>query len=121
MSFFGLQIDMLNSPLTTRVQSPAPASENFYCNIYGVPKKPKSFKQWAEAAQQNTRELQEHGSTSPLVWVSELYPVPYFGVDAPKVLVHGKNIPPNAIVGGEERRQPLYIARTFYEVCIAYS
>ena len=28
----------------------------------------------------------------------------------------GKNIPENAIVAGEERRQPLYIARTFYEV-----
>lgn len=33
-----------------------------------------------------------------------------------KVLVKGKDIPANAIVAGEERRQPLYIARTFYEV-----
>ena len=49
-----------------------------------------------------TKELLEHGSPSPLVWV----------------LVHGKGIPPNAIVAGEERRQPLYIARTFYEVSI---
>jgi hypothetical protein len=34
-----------------------------------------------------------------------------------QVLVKGKDIPENAIVAGEERRQPLYIARTFYEVC----
>lgn len=33
-----------------------------------------------------------------------------------QVLVKGKNIPENAIIAGEERRQPLYIARTFYEV-----
>lgn len=83
---------------------PPPPNEKFYNDIYGTAKKPKSFKQWAEAAQKNTRDILDHGSTSPLVWV----------------LVHGKNIPPNAIVGGEERRQPLYIARTFYEggICI---
>jgi len=34
-----------------------------------------------------------------------------------KVLVYGKDIPENAIVAGEDRRRPLYIARTFYEVC----
>lgn len=33
-----------------------------------------------------------------------------------KVLVHGKNIPPNAIVAGEDKRRPLFIARTFWEV-----
>jgi hypothetical protein len=33
-----------------------------------------------------------------------------------QVLVKGKDIPENAIVTGEERRQPLYIARTLYEV-----
>jgi hypothetical protein len=32
------------------------------------------------------------------------------------VLVEGTNIPANAIVGGEDRRKPLYIARSFYEV-----
>ncbi|KAK2460102.1 hypothetical protein APHAL10511_007868 [Amanita phalloides] len=96
-----------NSPLSaipTRLSTPPPPSENFYLDIYGISRKPKSFKQWVEAAQLRTKDLQEHGSTSPLVWV----------------LVHGKQIPPNAIVAGEERRQPLYIARTFYEggICI---
>lgn len=33
-----------------------------------------------------------------------------------QVFVKGKDIPPNAIIAGEERRRPLYIARTFFEV-----
>lgn len=90
------------TPIGSRVGTPPPPSETFYSDIYGTVKKPRSFRQWVEAAQMRTKELLEHGSTSPLVWV----------------LVHGKGIPPNAIVAGEERRQPLYIARTFYEVRI---
>ena len=90
------------TPVGGRIGTPPPPSETFYSDIYGTTKKPKSFRQWVEAAQVNTKELLEHGSTSPLVWV----------------LVHGKGIPPNAILAGEEHRQPLYIARTFYEVSI---
>ncbi len=90
------------TPIGGRIGTPPPPSETFYSDIYGTAKKPKSSRQWVEAAQVHTKELLEHGSTSPLVWV----------------LVHGKGIPPNAIVAGEERRQPLYIARTFYEVSI---
>lgn len=40
-----------------------------------------------------------------------------------KVLVSpgtGNRIPDNAIIAGEERRKPLYIARTFYEVCYSF-
>ncbi|RDB26043.1 hypothetical protein Hypma_006139 [Hypsizygus marmoreus] len=72
--------------------------------LYGAARKPRSFKQWEDAAKESTLELKQHGSPSPLVWV----------------LVRGKDIPANAIVAGEERRQPLYIARTFYEggICI---
>jgi len=33
-----------------------------------------------------------------------------------QVLVQGKNIPPNAIIAGEDKRRPLYVARTFWEV-----
>jgi hypothetical protein len=33
-----------------------------------------------------------------------------------QVLVHGRNIPPNALIAGEDKRRPLYIARTFWEV-----
>lgn len=90
-----------STPIAGRVSTPPP-SETFYSDIYGTARKPKSFRQWVEAAQMRTKELLEHGSPSPLVCV----------------LVHGKGIPPNAIVAGEERRQPLYIARTFYEVSI---
>jgi hypothetical protein len=90
------------TPIGGRIGTPPPPSETFYSDIYGTAKKPKSFRQWVEAAQVHTKELLEHGSTSPLVWV----------------LVHGKGIPPNAILAGEEHRQPLYIARTFYEVSI---
>ena len=97
------QYENLCSPSPTRISTPPPPSETFYQDIYGTARKPKSFKQWVETAQLKTKELLEYGSTSPLVWV----------------LVQGKNIPPNAIVAGEERRQPLYIARTFYEVRIA--
>ena len=94
-----------STPIGSRVGTPPPPSETFYSDIYGTVRKPKSFRQWVEAAQMRTKELLEHGSPSPLLWV----------------LVHGKGIPSNAIVAGEERRQPLYIARTFYEVSIIVS
>jgi uncharacterized protein YegL len=61
--------------------------------------KPKTFAQWVAAAKESTMEIKQNGSPSPIVWV----------------LVEGKNIPANAIIGGEDRRKPLYIARAFYE------
>jgi uncharacterized protein YegL len=77
---------------------------NIIEDLYGTLKKPRTFKQWEDAARENTRQIKEFGSPSPLVWV----------------LVNGKDIPANAIVAGEDRRRPLYIARTFYEggICI---
>jgi hypothetical protein len=63
------------------------------------PKRLRTFAQWVAAAKENTHEIEQHGSPVPLVWV----------------LVEGKDIPANAIVGGEDRRKPLYIARSFYE------
>jgi len=62
-------------------------------------KKPKTMAQWVAAAKESTHKIRRDGSLSPLVWV----------------LVEGTNIPSNAIIGGEDRRKPLYIARTFYE------
>ncbi len=99
-NYDGLTFPVPATPTGSLVGIHLPPSETFYSDIYGTAKKPKSFKQWVEAAQVHTKELLEYGSPAPLVWV----------------LVHGKGIPPNAIVAGEERRQPLYIARTFYEV-----
>jgi len=61
--------------------------------------RPKTFAQWVAMAKENTLEVRRNGSPSPLVWI----------------LVEGTDIPANAIVGGEDRRKPLYIARCFYE------
>ncbi|PFH49798.1 hypothetical protein AMATHDRAFT_146821 [Amanita thiersii Skay4041] len=70
--------------------------------VYGATQKPKTFKQWEDIAKDATKEIMIHGSPSPLVWVH----------------VTGKAVPGNAIVAGEEHGHPLFIARTFYEVCI---
>ncbi|KAF9456828.1 hypothetical protein BDZ94DRAFT_1274706 [Collybia nuda] len=77
---------------------------NILEGLYGSVRKPRTFKQWEDAARENTQRIKEQGSPSPLVWV----------------LVKGKDIPVNAIVAGVERQQHLYIARTFYEggICI---
>ncbi|KAI0322051.1 hypothetical protein OF83DRAFT_1167959 [Amylostereum chailletii] len=62
-------------------------------------KVPKTLKQWINDAKETTDEVQKNGSTSPFAWV----------------FVEGTDIPPNAIVGGDDRGRPLYIARAFYE------
>jgi len=60
---------------------------------------PKSKDAWIATAKKCTIEVKEHGSPSPLVWV----------------LVEDKNIPPNALVAGLAKHQPLFIARAYYE------
>ncbi|KAF9446270.1 hypothetical protein P691DRAFT_733578 [Macrolepiota fuliginosa MF-IS2] len=72
---------------------------NLIESIHGAEKKPRTAQQWEEISRTNTQKVTQAGSNVPLAWV----------------LVHGKNIPPNAIVAGEDKRRPLYIARTFYE------
>ncbi|KAF8640841.1 hypothetical protein AX17_000489 [Amanita inopinata Kibby_2008] len=88
-----------HSPVTT-----GSAHLSLYQEVYGTVQKPKNFRQWEDIAKENTKEIMTNGSPCPLVWVH----------------VNGKNIPANAIVAGEERRHPLYIARTFFEggICI---
>jgi len=54
---------------------------------------------WIKEAQANTQRYYQQGSTSPVAWV----------------LVHGKQIPQNAIVGGKEDNNTLYVARAFHE------
>ncbi|EKM84256.1 hypothetical protein AGABI1DRAFT_88991 [Agaricus bisporus var. burnettii JB137-S8] len=75
------------------------AAFNLTETIYGVDRKPRSIQQWQEISHSNTQKVTQMGCQSPVAWV----------------LIHGKNIPPNAIVAGEDRRKPLYIARTFWE------
>lgn len=94
---------------------------NIIEELYGTSRKPRSFKQWEDAARENTQQIKAHGSPSPLVWVKDdCCCLRYFAESRSQVLVKGKDIPSNAIVGGEERRQPLYIARTFYEVGFSF-
>ncbi|KAH9968167.1 hypothetical protein BC827DRAFT_1263887 [Russula dissimulans] len=59
----------------------------------------KTFLQWKTEAQATADDYQRFGFPSPVAWV----------------FVEGHAIPPNAIIGGVDRKGPWYIARTFYE------
>jgi len=54
---------------------------------------------WLEEAQERTQRYYQQGPTSPVAWI----------------LVQGKQIPQNAIVGGQEGNNTLYIARAHHE------
>lgn len=86
-------------PVSARSSPEMPRAQPTSMYSPSLATKPKTFAQWVAAAKENTMKIKQNGSPSPLVWV----------------LVEGKNIPTNAIVGGEDRRKPLYIARAFYE------
>ncbi|KAI0305096.1 hypothetical protein B0F90DRAFT_1666597 [Multifurca ochricompacta] len=60
---------------------------------------PKTFLQWKADAQTTTASYQRNGFPSPIAWV----------------FVEGHDIPPNAIIGGVDRKGPWHIARAFYE------
>lgn len=93
------------------------AAFNLTETIYGVDRKPRSIQQWQEISHSNTQKVTQMGCQSPVAWVSRSgCPLCMHTYMSLKVLIHGKNIPPNAIVAGEDRRKPLYIARTFWEV-----
>ncbi|KAH9968172.1 hypothetical protein BC827DRAFT_479383 [Russula dissimulans] len=64
-----------------------------------IPKIAKTFLQWKTEAQATADDYQRFGFPSPVAWV----------------FVEGHAIPPNAIIGGVDRKGPWYIARTFYE------
>ncbi|KAH9171811.1 hypothetical protein EDB89DRAFT_2175105 [Lactarius sanguifluus] len=64
-----------------------------------VPKSPKTFLQWKADAKAATADFQRNGFPSPVAWV----------------FVEGHEIPPNAVIGGVDRKGPWYIARAFYE------
>jgi uncharacterized protein YegL len=66
---------------------------------YDLQALPKSKEAWISMAKKCTIEVKENGSASPLVWI----------------FVEGKDIPPNALVAGVAKHQPLFIARAFYE------
>ncbi|TFY81626.1 hypothetical protein EWM64_g2391 [Hericium alpestre] len=54
---------------------------------------------WLKEAQDRTNLYRRNGPQGPTTWV----------------LVQGKDIPPGALVGGQEHGQPLYIARAFID------
>ncbi|KAI9459226.1 hypothetical protein BJY52DRAFT_1186572 [Lactarius psammicola] len=62
-------------------------------------KSPKTFLQWKADAKATTADYQRNGFPSPVAWV----------------YVEGHEIPPNAVIGGVDRKGPWYIARAFYE------
>jgi hypothetical protein len=59
----------------------------------------KTYLQWKAESKATTADYQCNGFPSPVAWV----------------YVEGHDIPPNAIVGGVDRRGPWHIARSFYE------
>ncbi|KAH9840007.1 uncharacterized protein C8Q71DRAFT_745408 [Rhodofomes roseus] len=62
-------------------------------------KVPRTLAQWTAEARANTADFQQKGSLTPFAWV----------------YVEGHNIPSSAVVAGDERGKPLYVARTFFE------
>ncbi|KAF8520393.1 carbohydrate-binding module family 12 protein [Hysterangium stoloniferum] len=58
-----------------------------------------SLQRWLHDAQERTEDFHQNGPRGPVGWI----------------LVHGRNIPQGAIVGGEENGLPIYIARAFHE------
>ncbi|KAF8518752.1 carbohydrate-binding module family 12 protein [Gautieria morchelliformis] len=57
------------------------------------------LQRWIHDAQARAAEFHQHGPKGPVTWL----------------LVNGRNIPPSAILGGEEDGQPIFIARAFLE------
>lgn len=56
------------------------------------------LQQWLRDAQVRTENFHRNGPSTPVTWL----------------LVHGKNVPNDLIQGGEERGDPLFICRSFY-------
>ena len=84
-----------------------------------VPKSPKTYLQWKVDAKASTADYQLNGFPAPVAWVTassitpRLLLVHGFVI---QVYVEGHAVPPNAIIGGVDRKGPWYIARSFYEV-----
>ena len=77
----------------------------------------KTFLQWKAEAQATTAEFQRIGFSSPIAWV--LYSNHFFLLCDSRIMqvyIEGHAIPPNAVIGGVDRRGPWHIARAFYEV-----
>ena len=60
-----------------------------------------ALQRWLRDAQERTAAFYQNGPTSPTTWL----------------LVQGKSFPQDAIPGGEENGEPLYICRGFHDVC----
>ncbi|THH20595.1 hypothetical protein EW146_g802 [Bondarzewia mesenterica] len=80
-------------------------------NTYLIPRSPpfpspvtpmtqsRTYSQWMVRAKEATAEFKRSGYPSPVAWV----------------FVEGYNIPQNAMIAGDDRGRPLYIARTAYD------
>ncbi|KAI0736421.1 hypothetical protein C8Q72DRAFT_878825 [Fomitopsis betulina] len=83
----------VSPPLPNKFTAPAPTLVRSGSTI----KVPRTYAQWTVESQASTAEFLKQGSTTPFLYVE------------------GHNIPPNAVVAGDERGKPLYVARTFFE------
>ena len=82
-------------------------------------KSPKTFLQWKADAKATTADYQRYGYPSPVAWVitsSITHRLLLVHRSIIQVYVEGNEIPPNAVIGGVDRKGPWYIARSFYEV-----
>ncbi|KAH9933451.1 uncharacterized protein B0H18DRAFT_983761 [Fomitopsis serialis] len=82
-------------PFINEAPSPSPTLARTSSSI----KVPRTLAQWTAEAQASTAEFRKNGSSTPFAWV----------------YVEGHNIPPSAVIAGDERGKPLYVARTFFE------
>lgn len=102
----------VSPPLPNKFTAPAPTLVRSGSTI----KVPRTYAQWTVESQASTAEFLKQGSTTPFVWACML--CRHCGtelIDFFQLYVEGHNIPPNAVVAGDERGKPLYVARTFFE------
>jgi len=101
--FQSRQLPLENRPLVSPVMSPSRLAPVYPSEAYpqspSPAGKPRTFAQWVAAAREATADFRRNGSPDPFVWI----------------LVENKNFPTNALVAGDDRREPLYVARSFYE------
>ncbi|KAF8273660.1 hypothetical protein EI94DRAFT_1696604 [Lactarius quietus] len=94
-----VQVDVCATATPTSVKSPGLSPCTTTTSTTSVIKVYKTFLQWKAESKATTADYLCNGFPSPVAWV----------------YVEGHEIPPNAIIGGVDRKGPWHIARSFYE------
>jgi len=95
-------VEQLQTDIYPSLPSPSVAKNSMFSTTTTTTSTVRVFKtylQWKAESKAMTADYQCNGFPSPVAWV----------------YVEGHDIPPNAIVGGVDRRGPWHIARSFYE------